>query len=206
MKVPLEICFRGVAKTDEIESLIREKVAKLEEVCDYLSSCSIALETPQEHQKAGNPFRVRISMRVPPGHELVVKRKSSRGDMHDELPKVVRDAFQAARRQLQELTERQRDEVKAHPEQEAAAVVVRLFRDQGYGFLKTVDGRELYFHRNSVLHNDFDRLEIGTGISLSEEPGERGPQASSVQIVDKPGSHVPEEQESEVEPPLGWKR
>jgi cold shock CspA family protein len=206
MKVPLEISFRGVAKTEDMESLIREKAAKLEEVCSYLSSCSIALESPQEHQEAGNPFRVRISMRVPPGHELVVKRESSRGDMHDELPTVVRDAFQAARRQLQELTERQRDEVKTHPEQEAAAVVVRLFREEGYGFLKTIDGRELYFHRNSVLHDDFDRLEIGTGVSFMEEAGEKGPQASSVQIVDKPGAHVPEQEESEVEPPAGWKR
>lgn len=206
MQVPLEISFRGVAKTEDIESLIREKAAKLEQICDYLSSCSIALESPQEHQEAGSPFRVRISMRVPPGHELVVKRESGHGDMHDELPKVVRDAFQAARGQLQELTERQRDEVKTHPEQEAAAVVVRLFREEGYGFLKTVDGRELYFHRNSVLHDDFDRLEIGTGVSFMEEPGEKGPQASTVQIVDKPGARVPEEEESEVEPPAGWKR
>ncbi len=206
MKVPLEISFRGVRKTRDIENLIREKAAKLRQVCGYLSSCSVAVESPQEHQEAGNPFRVRINMRVPPGHELVVKRESSRGDMHDELPKVLRDAFQAARRQLQELTERQRGEVKAHPEQEATALVVRLFREDGYGFLKTVDGRELYFHRNSVLHDDFDRLEIGTGVRLVEEAGERGPQASTVQIVDKPGSRIPEEEESKVEPPPGWGR
>jgi len=206
MKVPLEISFRGVEKTDDMESLIREKAAKLEQICDYLSSCSIAVESPQEHQEAGNPFRVRISVRVPPGHELVVKRESSQGDMHDELPKVVRDAFQAVRRQLQELTDRQQGEVKTHPEQEAAAVVVRLFREEGYGFLKTIDGKELYFHRNSVLHDDFDRLGIGTGISFVEEAGEKGPQASTVQIVDKPGSRVTEEEESEAEPPLGWKK
>ncbi|MFW6114825.1 MAG: HPF/RaiA family ribosome-associated protein [Thermodesulfobacteriota bacterium] len=206
MRVPLEISFRGVAKTDDMENLIWKKVAKLEELCDHLSSLSIAIESPQEHQQAGNPFRVRISMRVPPGHELVVKRESSRGDMHDPLPKVVRDAFQAARRQIKELTDRQQGEVKTHPEQEAAAIVVRLFREEGYGFLKTIEGRELYFHRNSVLHGDFDRLEIGTGVSFVEEAGEKGPQASTLQIVDKPGSRVTEEEESEAEPPLGWKK
>ena len=126
MKVPLEISFRGVEKTHDMENLIREKAAKLEQICSYLSSCSVAVESPQEHQESGNPFQVRIYMRVPPGHELVVRRESGRGDMHDELPKVLRDAFQASLRQLRELTERQRGEVKTHPEQETTAVVVKL--------------------------------------------------------------------------------
>ncbi len=143
-------------------------------------------------------------MRVPPGHELVVKREPSKGDMHDPLPTVLRKAFDAARRQLQELVEQQRGEVKTHPEQQVMGVVVRLFPEQGYGFLKTIDGRDIYFHRNSVLHDDFDRLEIGTGVRFVEELGTEGPQASTVQIVDKPGARLSTTEESEVQPPRGW--
>jgi hypothetical protein len=55
-------------------------------------------------------------------------------------------------RQLKELVERQRGEVKEHPQQQAMALVEKLFPDQEYGFLRTLDGREVYFHSNSVLH------------------------------------------------------
>jgi len=58
-----------------------------------------------------------------------------------------------------------------------------LFPKQDYGFLETPDGREIYFHRNSVLHPGFDRLEIGTEVRFVEELGQEGPQASTVAIV-----------------------
>ena len=188
MEVPLKISFRGVEKTQDIVDLIHEKAAKLEQVNNELISCRVAVERRHQHQRAGNPFRVRIDMRVPPGNELVAERKSTEGDLHEPLSKVIRDTFEAARRQLKELRERQRGEVKSHPEQEIRALVAMLFREEGYGFLRALDGHEIYFHRNSVLHGDFDRLEIGTGVTFAEHQGEEGPQASSVEIVDKPGS------------------
>lgn len=64
--------------------------------------------------------------------------------------------------------------------------VEQLFED--HGFLKNVDGRDVYFHRNAVLHGDFDRLAVGTGVNYMEEMGEDGLQASTVRIVDKPGA------------------
>ncbi len=206
MKVPLEILFRGVERTEAIETLIREKAAGLEKVCNYIISCRVAVELPQEHQKSGRPYRVRITLYVPPGHEVVVRRESSEGMLHDELSSVIREAFEAARKQLKKLVEKQRGETKSHPaEAETKAFVVRLFREDGYGFLKALDGRELYFHKNAVLHDDFDRLEIGTGVRFEEAMGEKGPQASTVQVVDKPGSRVDTSGEVSIEPPLGWR-
>jgi cold shock CspA family protein len=66
--------------------------------------------------------------------------------------------------------------------------VSKLFPDEGYGFLETPDGREVYFHRNSVLGADFDRLSIGTEVRFAEEEGEKGLQASTVTVV---GKHHP---------------
>lgn len=203
MKVPLEITFRGIEKSDFLEGLIREKAAALEKVSDRVISCRVAVEVPQQHQRGGRPFRVRITLNVPPGHEVAVRREATEGSIHDELPSVIRNAFDAARRKLKRIIEKQRGEVKAHPvQEEAMAIVVRLFREDGYGFLKTLDGRDLYFHENSVLQNDFDRLEIGTGVRYEEEEGDDGPQASTVRIVDKPGARV--SGASPVQPPLGW--
>ena len=185
MRVPLEIAFKGIAHTDEIEALIREEADKLERVCDYLISCRVVVEKRQQHQEVGNPYRVRIDLKVPPGHELVVRRETSKGDMHDPLEIVIKHAFQSAARQLHKLVEQQRGDVKVHPEQQVAAVVHKLFPQEGYGFLRTVDTQEeVYFHRNSVLHDEFDRLAIGTGVRYTAEAGEKGLQATSVQIVD----------------------
>ncbi len=186
MRVPLEIAFKGIGHTDEIDALIREEADKLERVCHYLISCRVIVEKRQQHQEIGNPYRVRIDLTVPPGHELIVKREPSMGDMHDPLEIVVKHAFTSAARQLRKLVEQQRGEVKMHPDQQVMAVVHKLFPQEGYGFLRAVDTLdEIYFHRHSVLHDEFDQLSIGTGVRYTAELGEKGLQATSVQIVDK---------------------
>jgi cold shock CspA family protein/ribosome-associated translation inhibitor RaiA len=204
MQIPLKMTFRNVRKTPEIEALIRKQAVKLERYCDHIVSCRVAVEKPQEHQRTGNPFRVRIDVTVPPAHEIVAVRESSKGDLHDHLATVLRNAFEAMRRQLSKLVEKQRRDVKSHPEQEVTGLVVRLFPEEGYGFIKTVEGREIYFHRNSLVENDFDRLEIGTGVRWDEEEGEKGPQATSVRIMDKPGSAATLGEDA-AQPLLGWK-
>ncbi len=189
MQVPLEIAFKGIVNTTEIENLIRSKVAKLERVCSYLTSCRIAVEKRQEHQRVGNPYRVRIDMTVPPGHELVVRRETTEGDMHDPLEVVLKHAFDAAARQLRKLVELQQGEVKTHPEQQATAIVHKLFPKEGYGFLRTVDTQEeIYFHRNSVLHDQFEHLKIGMAVRYTAEAGEKGLQATTVQVSDTLGT------------------
>jgi cold shock CspA family protein/ribosome-associated translation inhibitor RaiA len=187
MQVPLNLTFRNVSKNIAIENLVRAQAAKLERACDHIMSCRVSVEKPQEHQKSGNSFRVRIDVTVPPQHELVVTRNAGEGDLHEPLPTVIRDAFAAMRRQLRKLVEKQRGEVKTHPEQEVSGLVVRLFREQGYGFIKSLDGQEIYFHKNSLTGDEFDRLEIGTGVQWYQQEGDEGPQASTVRIIEKRG-------------------
>jgi len=61
--------------------------------------------------------------------------------------------------------------------------VVKIFPGEGYGFLEDDEGREIYFHRNSVLDGAFQRLEVGSEVRFAEEAGEKGPQASSVGLI-----------------------
>ncbi len=91
---------------------------------------------------------------------------------------------------MKKLVDLQKGEAKRHPDQEMVATVVKLFKDQDYGILKTVEGREIYFHRNSVVEDDFDRIELGTGVQYEKTLGNEGPQATTVRIVDKPGSRM----------------
>ncbi len=194
MQVGLEIAYRNVDKSDAIEDLIQTKLAKLQKLHDHIISCRISIERPQKSQQSGSPYRVRITMRIPPGHEIVVTRDPKDYDMHDPLDMIVRDAFDVTGRQLKKYVDRQQREVKVHPRQEASAMVAELNAPEGYGFLETIDGRRVYFHERSVLHDAFKRLKIGDGVNYVEEMGEQGPQASSVHLVDKPGVRMTEEE------------
>lgn len=189
MELPIEIAMRDVADADSLERLIRQKADRLSKFYDHISSCRVAVERVRRRTGAGDPHRVRIDITVPRGNELVVVEKPEAGS-REEPQVLVRRAFDVAERRLKELKERQRYEVKRH--EPPSGLVVRLFPEQDYGFLRTPEGREIYFHRNSVLHSGFDRLEIGTRVRFEEEEGIQGPQASTVSILDKPGTTHPD--------------
>lgn len=207
MKVGLEVAYRDVERTDAIDALIEEKIAKLERLCSYINSCHIAIERVHGRPSHGSPYRVRIDLTMPPNHELVAESNPSEPNQYPPLDAVIRDAFSKMERQLKEQTRQQREAEKSQintSPQDTTALVTKLFREDGYGFIKALDGEEIYFHRNSVIHDDFDRLEVGTGVRYVASEGEQGPQASTVQIVDKVGTRVGKSDETVVEPPLGW--
>ena len=183
MQVPLEISFRDVPKSEAIKDLIREKVDKLERLCDHITSCRVAVEKPHSTVRTGNPYRVRLDLTIPPGHSVVITKEPGNSEMHESLEAVIREAFDAAKKRIQKLVQIQRRDVKEHPQQEVAAIVSKVFPEEGYGFLRTVNGREIYFHKNSLLNVEFDSVKEGAGVRFFEEDGEKGPQASTVQVI-----------------------
>jgi cold shock CspA family protein len=178
MQVPLQVTVRDLSLSEAATAEIRAKAADLETYYDSIISCRVVVEGPVRHHHTG-PFTVRIDLSVP-GAELVVDRHADK-----DLYVAIRDAFDAARRRLEDYARRQRGTVKVH-EEASRGRVTKLFPEAGYGFLETPEGREIYFHRHSVLHPGFDRLEIGMEVRFAEEEGEKGPQASSVAIVGIP--------------------
>lgn len=205
MQVPPEITYRGVEKTAALDSLIHTKVDKLEEVCDHIMSCQVAVEKIHESPDHGSPYRVRVDVTVPPGHEITADKNPSEPVQYVPLDAVIRDTFDAVRRQLVELVERQQGRTKAHPEQSMAGIITQLQPEQDFGFLKTLDGREIYFHRNSLVNDDFARLAIGTGVQFFVSEGNDGPQASTLRIISKPGVRAEKtDQDAPAQPPAGW--
>ena len=76
----------------------------------------------------------------------------------------------------------QRFDVKHH-EGPPQAQITSIFQDKGYGFLTTGEGLEVYFHENSVVNKEFNKLKVGMKVRFAEEMGVKGPQASSVTII-----------------------
>jgi cold shock CspA family protein len=60
------------------------------------------------------------------------------------------------------------NEGKSDSLKEKTAYVIDLVPKGGYGFIKTLDGREVYFSRNNVLDNDFESLKIGMGVLCTQ--------------------------------------
>src|SRR6056297_2675057 len=129
MEVPIEIAFRDVNRTPELDRLIEKKAARLDRVCNNLISCRVAVEQPQKHQRKGNPYRVRVELHVPPKHELVVKSKPREHPMHEGLHAVITETFDAAERRLLKLMDKLEGQVKRHPAQEPTAFVKTVFKD-----------------------------------------------------------------------------
>jgi cold shock CspA family protein len=92
---------------------------------------------------------------------------------------ALRDAFDAARRKLEDYAREKRGDVKHH-ELTQSGKVVRIVADEGFGFIATADGRELYFSRENVVTPAFDRLAPGTEVHFIEEMAAEGPQAKRV--------------------------
>ena len=59
----------------------------------------------------------------------------------------------------------------------------QIFPLHVYGFIKTPDGRDVYFHRHAISDNDYRLVDIGSEVFFTEEEGTDGPQAAHVQLV-----------------------
>lgn len=206
MQIAPEITYRNLEKTEAINSLIKEKIAKLENFCDYINSCRVVVEKAHQHPDSGSPYKVSINITIPHGREIAVSHNPDKGKQYPPLEAVIRDAFEAARRQIVGLSTEQKGARKVHPEQEVGAIITKLFPEQGYGFLKAIDtGKEVYFHRNSIVNEDFAELEVGYGVRFKEIQGEMGPQATTVQIIDRQKSVTDDDSVPyPAEKPLGW--
>ncbi len=189
MQVPLRISYHHCEPSEALNALIREKALELERFYPRITSCRVVVERPGYHHRQGKGahFRVRIEVSVP-GELLVVGRDPEPRKEHEDGFLSVNESFHAMRRQLQDFVRRHRGYVKAHTCPPHGRVV-RIDPDQGFGFLETADGREVYFHRSSVLDGGFDRLKVGAEVRFAEELGEDGPQASTVQAVGESGHH-----------------
>jgi len=188
MQTPPEVIFHDVDRSPWVEQYVLERVQRLARFADGITSCRATLTQEQASQHKGNRYSVLVEVRMPPGHDLAAKKAKIIHDMQNQLPALINLAFGAIERQLKKASELRRGEVKDHGKRADGrphGIVEKLF-DEGYGFLREVgDDRQVYFHRNSVLHGDFERLAVGTEVRFVPQDGEDGPQASSVQIVAK---------------------
>jgi ribosomal subunit interface protein len=176
MQKPLQITIHGMEHSPALDAHIRERAAKLEEFYPRMIGCHVTVEQPHRHHQQGAQYEVRIDVHVPGRGEVVVNRQHG-ADVYVAL----RDAFDAAKRQLEEHIRLQRGDTKVHPVA-AQGRIKRLFPEEGHGFIETADGRELYFARENVVGFAFEHLAVGTEVQFIEEVAQEGAQAKRVSV------------------------
>jgi cold shock CspA family protein len=184
---------------EALAEVVRERADWLETFYPDIVGCRVLVETPHRHREHGQHVRIRIELSLP-GEDVVVSHKptlhaslkDAEGEAHhkdDDIEAVhkyaevaIREAFDAARRRLQDAARRRRADVKTHETPDHGRVAEL---NDDHGFIETADGRRLYFHRASVLDEGLIRLAAGSEVTFVEEPGEKGPQASTVRVLGK---------------------
>lgn len=113
MQIPLQITYRDMEPSEAVEANITEKAAKIEHFAENITSCRVTVEAPHKHHHKGRLFAVKLDITVP-GEEIVVSRSPDQDHSHEDIYVAIRDAFNAARRQLEDYVRRRRGQVKHH--------------------------------------------------------------------------------------------
>lgn len=178
MQQPLQITIRDIGQSEMIEEQIRHRAEKLNKFSDQIISCHVVVELVQQSQHQGKLYTVRINLAIP-GKELVVNHNEK-----EDLYVAIREAFDDMVRQLEKRIQLRHGEVKAHAPV-ITGEIVRLFKEDEFGFIANVDGDEFYFNAGNVVHPTFKKLEVGMQVHFIEMMGDEGPQAHRVSAKDR---------------------
>jgi cold shock CspA family protein len=184
MRVPLQVAFEHVSHSDAIEAAVRKEARRLENFYHRITSMRVVIARPQHRHHHGDTYSVRVHVALPGGKRVDISRDPAATGRHEDAHVTIRDAFDAAGRQLQDQIRKLEGEVKVH-EPPPQGTIASLDPDGDHGFIAASDGREVYFHRNSVIGAKLEDLEVGQEVRFSEAIGDKGPQATSVRPVGK---------------------
>ncbi len=188
MEVPVEIAFHNIESSDRAEQEIRSRVADLERLYERLTSCRVRVDQRATSVTGTVPPVVHIELGIPGRRDLVVshepdhlQRKFQRPDLYN----AIHEAFRIAERRLLDLKEQREGRTKEpdHDQSnQSLGQVAEIDPGGDFGFLLTKEGGMLYFHRNSVLSGDFERLRRGDEVYYVEATGDTGPTAAKVRV------------------------
>jgi len=170
----MEIHWKGLDEVSAFEKdRIEERLRSLEEGHLDLIDVRIAARPTNHHRHGGQEVGITCEAR---GKQIVASR--ARADLGLSLNEAL-DAFEReVRRMREKRSERSTRNVSGPP---IHGTVRRMFADRGYGFVRTDEGKDIYFHRNAVHGGlDFDHLQEGQRVALDIEQGHKGPQAITI--------------------------
>lgn len=184
METDPQIVFEQMDPSEALRQRVLRELADLEQVFDRIISARVSMCAPPREHKKGYLYRTNIHLVLPGGREVAVSHNPQSHRAEHDMYSSVQDAFDVARRQLQDEVRQMEGKVKPHVGSvEQIGQVIRIFPEDGYGFIVTPSGHEVFFSRKKVKHNGFGEMRIGTRVYFEEELGDKGPLATTVRIA-----------------------
>lgn len=111
MQVPLQIKFRHMEPSAVIEDRVRDRCHKLQRFAEYVTCCRVTVDAPHTHQDKTGLYRVSIDITLP-DEETGAPYHAEQQHTHENVEVAIREAFDAARRQLEDYAKQQRAYIK----------------------------------------------------------------------------------------------
>ena len=100
MQVYPQITFHGIKRSSWVQDYVAERLRKLDRYAEGITSSHVTLAREQSKHHKGNRYSVMVEVRIPPHHDLAVKKQKEIRHIQDELPALINLAFGAIERQL----------------------------------------------------------------------------------------------------------
>ncbi|CAN1722878.1 HPF/RaiA family ribosome-associated protein [Hyphomicrobium sp. 1Nfss2.1] len=186
MERPLQIAFKNVESSASMEALIRDRAKRLQRFYPNITGARVVVEIPHRSPEGAKPpLAIAVEVDIPGRGPVVAKGEEERRQVNGDHSPIVNRVFEAAERQLEQISAIRKGEVKVHGAAGDTGVVVRIFPDQNYGFVEVKDSPDLYFSREVCGNGSFENIKIGSLVHVTRavSEGPMGPQASSVKLL-----------------------
>ena len=169
---------RSVEMTPRWKAEIEERMTALDAGHHDLLHCRATLTKNRHHKKDARVAETLIVVSLPGRHTITARKQEKT------FEESIRAAFAAVETELQRYRgKRAATEVRTEPVPPLRGVICKLFPKEGYGFILSDGGGEVYFHQHALQKLKFDDLTDGIEVAFNMEAGEKGPQATVVAPV-----------------------
>lgn len=113
MRIPYEVAFHGMERSEAVESWVESRLERLSRHHERIQRCRVVVDAPHRHKKQGALFEVRIELTAP-GDHLSSARGKHDNHAYEDVYVALRDAFDALERTLDKQSAKARGDVKSH--------------------------------------------------------------------------------------------
>jgi cold shock CspA family protein/ribosome-associated translation inhibitor RaiA len=175
-----------IKSAESVKKRIVQEAQKLERIFNRIQHCSVVISLPHRAHQQGKIFHINLTLHVP-GKVLVVNQEPELNHAHEDAFVAIRDAFRSMEKELTSFVNKRKDQklrsfTHSHRKQKRG-VIETINNIDRHGFIRGEDRVDYYFHANSVLNEEFNKLQKGDIVRFADEQGEKGPQASSLSLV-----------------------
>lgn len=182
MQIAPTVSFRGMPTSPALHENILDRIERLEQFHPRITSCNVVVDVPHRHKNQGRIYKVSLNLEVP-GYHVAVSHGSAENHAHEDVNVAVRDTFDDAKRQLEDLIRKSSSNRTRPPDLAMRGEVTRIFAEDGFGFIETLDGQDIYLGFDRMPEKIAAELAVGTRVRFLIGEADTGPYAHSISIM-----------------------